>query len=104
VHPPHMEQAHSVLTGVSALAVLQCRTNRVSTFSANKFISNVSQGFGGAIKVNRYTRFRFTVLHQFRCSYPCHGTEGLLPDRLLTLGRSCTRLGRPTAAASPRFS
>ena len=29
----------------------QCRTNRVSTFDSNRFINNVSQGFGGAIKV-----------------------------------------------------
>jgi hypothetical protein len=28
-----------------------CRTNRVSTFSSSRFINNVSQGFGGAIKV-----------------------------------------------------
>lgn len=31
--------------------MLQCKTGRKSTFQSNKFISNRSEGFGGAMKI-----------------------------------------------------
>lgn len=42
----------------------QCRTNRVSTFASNRFINNVSQGFGGAIKVSSSAHCILEVITQ----------------------------------------
>jgi hypothetical protein len=55
-------------TDCVASALLQCRTNRVSTFSKNRFISNVSQGFGGAIKVATYAILWSTAPQRHRVS------------------------------------
>lgn len=38
-----------------------CRTGRKSTFKSNRFVNNVSQGFGGAMKV-RLTLMRLCGL------------------------------------------
>ena len=96
--------AHAAAADSPVLALLQCRTNRVSTFSENRFINNVSQGFGGAIKVTNDNQCQpcFCTCSMGACSRGCTGLARTVHRLLTTWALATGRLaGRRLQAQDP---